>query len=250
MTMFGIMLAAGCGHGDGQTLAPAESRSTGVPVAAAAGELASGAPAPRHTADELRRLAEHLLECATLAENALNAPAMGITTTDVAALETPEAKHRRQRCGRLGPGARVEALRLLHQAAAQGDGDAKVILLDQQTGALLDTLAARVDGDGRVEMTLAEREQFKQIVLGLEQQAYRGNRRAMSSLQQAMDSSVLEMSEPSYSAAWGLVVQQPMGRPMPSGPLLGEAALDDLDADKKQQIVTMARDLHALCCVR
>ncbi|PPT79331.1 hypothetical protein XarbCFBP8152_09965 [Xanthomonas arboricola] len=192
--------------------------------------------------------AEFLLDCAQQAEAALAGQVALDPATDTPSRKLSELERQRKSCARLGPGARVEAERLLRQAASQGDARAQVALLDQRADDVIGVLAKRSSADGVVRMSDAERAELRQIVGGLEQQAYRGNAAAMESLQQIMASGVVETSEPLYSAAWRLVAQQPRGTPLGAGPLKGAEMLDQLDARSEQQVVALARDLHAMCC--
>lgn len=238
-----IALSAGCG--------PANSPP---PHVGKTEMRATSSAALATPAAELFARAEHLIDCANLAEASLNdtrplppsAPPLPVEAEP----EPMATSQRRRDCAGLGPGARAMAHQLLAQAATNGDADARIALLDQDADSLLETVAARASTDGKTSMTSAERAQTEAITAALEQQAFQGNRRAIESLQQLLDSSVSALVEPGYAAAWRLAAAQPPGRALAPGPLRGEEMLENLDTETQQRVVALARDLHAACCAR
>ena len=206
------------------------------------------------SAPQLYAHAEQLLDCAAYAASALDSVEMPPPAafddrdpTRIRPAPTVGTSPRRT-CQGLGVGARIQARHLLREAANNGSTDARIALLDQDADELLDTLATRTHNSDAAQMSPTERSEAEQIITTLEQQAYRGNRRAITSLQQVLDSGVLASAEPYYASAWRLVAEQPAGHPLSPGPLQGEAMLDQLDAENRQQVIALARDLHAVCC--
>jgi hypothetical protein len=154
-------------------------------------------------------------------------------------------------CRRIGPAQYAEVRRLMQAAAASGDASARVYLLQQRAGALLERLSAAAGETGVVPLTIADRHEADLIVAELEELAFAGQRDAMQTLQQVMDARVLASSEPVYAAAWRLAAEQPAGHPLsPDAALLGEEELETLDPSSEQQVVVLARELHARCCAR
>ncbi|WP_146091361.1 hypothetical protein [Xanthomonas arboricola] len=157
----------------------------------------------------------------------------------------------RAACRRVGAGEYAQVDQLLRQSAAAGNVDAQIELLRRRANAVLARQAPAAADGMLAPPSAADHAEAEQVLAALEDLAMRGHRAAMPVLDQLLSSPLPGTAEPLYGDAWRLVAEQPFGHPLPDAqPLRGEAMFEDMDAHTEQQVVALARDLHAHCCAR
>ncbi|PPT22631.1 hypothetical protein XarzCFBP7410_16430 [Xanthomonas arboricola pv. zantedeschiae] len=155
----------------------------------------------------------------------------------------------RAACRHVGAGEYAQVDQLLRQSAAAGNVDAQIELLRRRASAVLERQAPAVADGLFAPPSASDHAEADQVLAALEDLAMRGHRAAMPVLDQLLSSPLPGTAEPLYGDAWRLVAEQPFGRPLPAAqPLRGEAMFEDMDAHTEQQVVALARELHAHCC--
>ncbi|MCL1531104.1 hypothetical protein M3O57_12980 [Xanthomonas nasturtii] len=191
--------------------------------------------------------------CAALTE-AAHSTAGSVGAADATARDATEGSLQRapdhaaqlMACRHIGQGDYAQVEQPLRQAAVGGDPDAQLELLRQRARRFIEQ-QPDLGADGRPQpLSFPGRAEAEQALANLEERAMHGDRAAMPVLDQLLSSPLLDIAEPLYGDAGRLVFQQPFGRPLqPATPLRGEEMFDDMDAVTQQQVVLLARELHA-----
>ncbi|CAD7729665.1 hypothetical protein LMG31884_43810 [Xanthomonas hydrangeae] len=242
---------SGCGTGSPQAFQAEAKMQAGA--AGTRRSTAAAAPGERAAASYAR--AQAYRRCAMLAEAAPSATSVGDADLSEpgarAAVSQRARDHAAQlkACQHVGEGEYAQVDQLLRQAAGGGNTDAQLELLGRRARLLLERQPA-VAADARPQpLSPSDRADAEQVLADLEAMAMQGNRAAMPVLDQFVSSPLLATAEPLYGDAWRLVSQQPFGHPLPAAaPLRGEEMFEEMDAATEQQVVMLARELHASCC--
>ncbi|MCC4609756.1 hypothetical protein LL967_17985 [Xanthomonas campestris pv. zinniae] len=254
MLVFPLWVLSACSADVSPSAPAATERETGGAGAAhAAPKVATGDLAAARYAR-----ARMYARCAALTE-AAQSTAGSVGAADATAGDVTEGSLQRARdhaaqlmaCRHIGQGEYAQVEQLLRQAAVGGDPDAQLELLRQRARRLIEQ-QPDLGADGRPQpLSLSDHAEAERVLADLEDRAMRGDRAAMPVLDQLLSSPVSDIAEPLYGDAWRLVSQQPFGRPLqPATPLRGEEMFEDMDAATEQQVVLLARELHAKCCAR
>ncbi|MBB3780221.1 hypothetical protein FHY16_003004 [Xanthomonas campestris] len=216
----------------------------------------SAAAAPGALAAASYARAQAYRRCAMLAE-APPAPSVGDAdpaepgARAVVSQRARDHAARLKACQHVGEGEYAQVDQLLRQAAAGGNTDAQLELLRRRARLLLERQPAIAEDGSPQPLSRSDRAEAEQVLADLETMAMQGNRAAMPVLDQFVSSPLLASAEPLYGDAWRLVAQQPFGHPLPpAAPLRGEEMFEEMDAATEQQVVMLARELHASCCAR
>ncbi|WP_342354114.1 hypothetical protein [Xanthomonas maliensis] len=149
-----------------------------------------------------------------------------------------------------GTPLQIEAL--LRTAAAHGDADAQRYLLAQQARELMQRTVAATPAGMTATLSPDDEQAIAAVVRDLEALALRGNRDAIETLAQVVESPLLHAPDPVYAAAWRLAARQPADRPAePGASLQGEdELLDALNEPQRQQARALAVEVFEACCQR
>ena len=224
-----------------------------------AGPHAALAVASRDSAAARYALAQRYARCALIAETPQSmtdqmkmgdANRVGDAVTAGAEKRLDAQEMQRAACRRVGAGEYAQVEQLLRQSAAADNVDAQIELLRRRASAVLERQPPAAV-DGTAPLSTSDHAEAEQVLAALEALAMQGHRTAMTVLDQLLSSPLPGTAEPLYGDAWRLVAEQPFGRPLPEAqPLRGEAMFEDMVAQTEQQVVALARDLHARCCAR
>ncbi|MGQ5314914.1 hypothetical protein ACULMH_15155 [Xanthomonas arboricola pv. corylina] len=237
---------------------PAQATSAaGAGAGAGAGSHAAAASASGSAAAGYAR-AQRYARCALIAETS-QPTRDGIELDDIDRLgdaATAGAGNRldpqalqRAACRHVGAGEYAQVDQLLRQSAAAGNVDAQIELLRRRASAVLERQVPAAADGLLAPPSASDHAEADQVLVALEDLAMRGHRAAMPVLDQLLSSPLPGTAESLYGDAWRLVAEQPFGHPLPDAqPLPGEAMFEDMDAHTKQQVVALARELHAHCC--
>lgn len=154
------------------------------------------------------------------------------------------------RCAQLGPYEFRQIDTLLETAARTGAVSAQVRLDQRRATRLLDRLATfREQGSQPLD---ADVQAAQTITESLEALASRGDRDAMSAIEQLRNSQVWPQADPIRGAAWRLASLQPSGLgTLTERDLQGtEFLVEDLNGDAYDAVIREALDIYSRCCAR
>lgn len=147
-----------------------------------------------------------------------------------------------------GTPLQIEAM--LRTAAAQGDTDAKRYLLAQRAAEVMQRAVAEAPAGTQARLSSADEREVDALVKDLELLALSGNRDAIETLAQVVESPLLHAPDPVYAAAWRLASRQPPTRtPDLAVPLEAEDEIvESLPPRQQQQARGLAVELFGYCC--
>lgn len=147
-----------------------------------------------------------------------------------------------------GTPLQIEAM--LRTAAAQGDTDAKRYLLAQRAAQVMQRAVAEAPAGTQARLSSADEREVDALVKDLELLALSGDRDAIETLAQVVESPLLHAPDPVYAAAWRLASRQPPTRtPDLAAPLEAEDEIvESLPPQQQQQARSLAVELFGYCC--